>query len=97
MADDYFDLAASIGELLQECLEKRGFQLPLHVAAVSANGTAMIARYTEGHTALDVTILAEHVEDPGYALPINMMFCDTVGNAARALIDKPNIKPQLLH
>jgi hypothetical protein len=72
----------------EECTV-RGLELPFILAVVAANGSILAAKYTPAsdHDGLDTTLLAQHVEDPGFGLPINIMIVDQKGDAARVTIN----------
>jgi hypothetical protein len=75
-------------EFLKELLD-RGFTLPIHFAVIAANGATFVARYTADveQDGLACEIVAEHHVDGMMQLPINMMFVDTTGEAARIVFE----------
>jgi len=82
-----------ITQFLEAALAE-GFELPWHLAAVGANGTLTFMRYSpsNGENAdegLTAQFLAQHREDSGFKLPINVMLTDSTGQAARMLIQRP--------
>ena len=94
--DTIQDLSEMLALVLEQCLA-RGMQPPLHMAIVGVNGSMIFGRYTAAmQGGLDVEILAQHLERPGLALPINMMITDQTGEAFRVLIDKDR-KVSALH
>jgi hypothetical protein len=87
-AMDGFDgLAQYLGSVLEECPD-RGMELPFILATVAVNGSILAAKYTPSsdHDGLDATLITQHLEGPGFALPINIMIVDQKGNAARVTI-----------
>jgi len=62
-------------------LLQRGFELPLYVACISANGSVLVGRYEA-----EFTDLLEHRENDVFTLPVNMMVVDARGEAARVVI-----------
>ena len=90
------ELSSSLRQILKVCREEMNFQLPLILVVVSKNGCALISRYTAGDDDMDVTVLTEHTEEPGYMLPINIMITDSMGKAANVLIDMGG-PPKFLH
>lgn len=78
---EYF--AEALGAMLQN-----GFELPIHVAVVAVNGSMMFATYSDsGGDTLDCDVTANHIVGPGLTLPINVMFVDSRGEAARVIIE----------
>jgi hypothetical protein len=66
-----------------------GFELPIHFAMISTNGSVMAGTFTTGEEGLDCRIVAQHLADPrGFEVPINIMFTDIRGEAARVCIEK---------
>ena len=75
------DVLTSLGE--------RGFELPLHVVTISINGTMFFVRYDADESAgnLAATLLTSHPQKDAFlAVPINLIFVDAWGEAARILI-----------
>lgn len=87
------EMTQAVADALQALLEQ-GFKLPLRVAAVSVNGAAAVLTYDAGRDGLAPTFLLEPTGD--FALPLNMMFVDARGEAARMLIE-PSGKSRLTH
>jgi hypothetical protein len=76
-----------LAEILQACLG-RGFQLPLYLCAIGANGAVLVVSYTphEDQEGLETKVLAEHYPAAGFLVPINMMVSDAAGEATRVVI-----------
>ncbi len=83
-------LAKDFAEILEGLLN-REFELPYYFAAISINGSILAGRYeaSPGGSGLSAEIIAEHVPSGMFVLPINFMFVDRTGNAARMFIGKP--------
>ena len=83
------DLARAMGEVLDACLN-RGMVLPFVVVTVAVNSSVYAHRYEadESGDGLNVVPLAEHMVDPGFVLPINMMLVDATGEAVRIVIGR---------
>lgn len=79
-------LQEAVTEMMIACLERR-FRLPLYMLVVGGNGAAIFTRYTEPYGCSDVDILAEHLQQPGFELPVTVFCVDPDGKAARLLID----------
>ena len=82
-------LTKGISKFLEAALDE-GFALPLHLAAVSVNGSLTFIRYTDGAgQELQAYVLAEYFDGFGFNCPINAMLTDSRGQAARMLIRGP--------
>ena len=70
------------------------------MATVAVNGSMLFVRYTQApETAdgpFDVEVIADHTS-MGLAFPINIMFVDATGNAARVLIKTADFEYQIVH
>jgi hypothetical protein len=97
-------LAAQLEAALQAC-SSRGMQPPFVVVAASANGSVTAVRLTydgpvEGEPPLptaDTTLLCEHVEPKGFAVPVNLMIIDRIGSALHIVADVANPASALDH
>jgi hypothetical protein len=77
--------------MILEDLQERGFALPFHVAAVGVNGAILAGDISEDATRshLDFAVTAEHYpDDRGFECPMNMMFVDSKGEAARVVLGR---------
>ncbi len=83
----------AIEEALQELLES-GFELPLYIIAISANGSMVFAEYAKGSArageGMEIDALSSRDRPEGYVLPINIIFVDSKGEAARLFIQAPD-------
>ena len=81
-----------IQKMIVDALKKLGedrWETPIFFVAVAANGSMVYGRYDatdEGR--LEATMLAEHIEDEGLMVPINMMMSNAEGEAVRLSIQK---------
>src|SRR5262245_54039477 len=78
-------------QFLEAALDE-GFELPLYLAVVSANGSLIFARYSSSDTrseGYEPQILAQHNDQLGFNCPINAMLTDAKRQAARMLIEGP--------
>ncbi len=93
-------LSQAIQDMLQALIEG-DFEAPFYFAAIASNGhtvTGFFEWATEG--GMEPTFTSEYVADKtGLQLPINMMFTDKAGRAARMFIGQSGSmsKPQVLH
>jgi hypothetical protein len=86
----------AFAQLLEELLE-RGFTLPLCFTVVGSNGGILAGRYRADEEGLAAEFVAEDMPDgKGLALPINIMFVDSRGEAARVLLGA-NAEPVFLN
>ena len=77
------DLTQAMAECLQTLLGE-GFEPPLHVAGVAINGSAFLATYLVGEESLVAQFRLE--PDGDFQPPVNMMFVDSRGEAARLVM-----------
>jgi len=84
-------MAIFLGELID-----KGFELPITFASIARNGSVIVGRYTykENGDGLDCEVIAEQISPPGFALPINTMYVDQDGKAAKSEIVQDK-KPRL--
>lgn len=85
-----YDSGVSIQQLLDA-----GFELPIHFAAVSANGSVVAGTY---HTSpedgtFDYQITAETMKQEGMTSPINIMYVDRRGEAALVVLRQSQDEP----
>jgi hypothetical protein len=90
------DLTGRIQDLLATCI-RHAFRFPIHFSVIAVNGSTIVGRYEWDAEKEDVncTILSEHTEPGELRLPINLVFCDSNGEAARALIANATDAPRL--
>jgi hypothetical protein len=84
--DDLGMLPGILGAFLQTCLD-RGMVLPFVCVTAAANGSIFAVRYVQAVDGLEAAPLAQHVEGPGFTLPINIMIMDQTGEAARVKLE----------
>ena len=88
------NLGGSFATYLRQLLDA-GFVMPILVATVSANGAACVVRYDASEKGdLDPTFVCNPTGD--FRLPLNLMFVDARGEAARLVI-APDGQTKLLH
>lgn len=88
-------LPESFGRIL-EILLRNGFEAPLFVALIASNGAFMIGRYDEDGENLSWTKLADS-NSGELRPPINIMYVDTRGEAARVVINPTDESEIQLH
>ena len=82
-------------EVIAEILEKlqgEGFVLPYSFVAIGVNGALMAGVFAKAASGddLDCTFSARHLPDErGVLMPVNMMFVDARGEAARVVLTGP--------
>jgi hypothetical protein len=74
-----FDVAV----MLDELINRRGFALPIHIVAIGANGSLFAGTF---NPSVGLTPTAEHFVDDIFKAPLNVIFVDSDGEAARAVI-----------
>ncbi|MGA2318733.1 MAG: hypothetical protein ABSG71_20490 [Thermodesulfobacteriota bacterium] len=88
-AEKEYDLKSlspeSFGQILKTLLQN-GFEAPLFVALIASNGAFMIGRYDEDGENLRWTKLADS-NSSELRPPINIMYVDAHGEAARVVIN----------
>jgi hypothetical protein len=85
--DDFLRRVPGIlNQLLSTCLE-RGMVLPFISVVASANGSIFAVRYVQAADGLEPVRLTQHLEAPGFTLPINIMIMDQTGEAARIKLE----------
>jgi len=81
------------------CFSKGGFVMPIILASIDRYGSLMVAEYTptpgkKDHW--DCEIIAERMKSELFEPPINMLFVDARGEAARVVFDAAGER-QILH
>lgn len=78
-----YDSGASVQELLA-----KGFEMPIHFAAVGANGAVFAGtfRLLPGSNELDCQITVETSNPEGLTGPINIMYVDRRGESALVIL-----------
>ena len=89
-------LTERIGEAIRECLEK-GFELPVYAAIIASNGACAFFRFVDAGDDESVVpeLMAQHPAEPEMVLPVNIIFSDPTGRAARILIETADGIPPL--
>jgi hypothetical protein len=90
-------VASHLRAILEELVD-RGFESPLHFVALGKNGSLLAGRYDwwGGLESLRVTVTAQAIPEDGFALPVNLLFVDIDGDAARVVIDRAETGPTLV-
>jgi hypothetical protein len=81
-------LTLAMAEALRVLIEEHGFEPPLFLSVIAVNGSVMAFRYRQGDDGPKTEVLAEYLDATGFALPINIMFVDARGEAARMRIGR---------
>jgi hypothetical protein len=80
-------MSQEIGAELER-LAGSGWEYPIYVVVVAANGTIMAFHYDDSPTG---RLVAEVLVPPGVAVPLNVIFVSTRGEAYRKLIDEESL------
>ncbi len=85
----------SFAQILEVVLE-HGFEPPLYLTAVAANGHMMHVKFESfvGRDGLEASLLVSHGDF--FTLPINIMIIDTNGEVANAMIGGEGQAPRFM-
>ena len=86
---DLKDTAKQIRQILL-LLQESGFTMPIILTSIDRYGSVMLAEYTTVHGKTDhwdCEIIAERMKSELFEPPINMLFVDARGEAARVVFD----------
>ncbi len=85
----------SFGQIVEVALE-HGFEPPLYLTAVAANGHMMHVKFESfvGRGGLEASLLATHGDF--FMSPINIMIIDTNGGAAYTVFDVKGETPRFM-
>jgi hypothetical protein len=88
------DLSRQIAAVLQTLTFEQNFVWPVWATAIAANGSMLGLQYrVPGERA---HVIAEHVEEPGFVLPVNFVFVSSGdGRAANVTIAGPEGNPEV--
>ena len=78
-----YDSSASVKQLLD-----RGFEMPIHFAAVGTNGAAVTGtyRFLADRSGFECQITAQTPDPEGMTAPVNIMYVDSKGECAHMVI-----------
>ena len=78
-----YDSGASVQELLD-----RGFEMPIHFAAVGTNGSVVAGtfQFSPDNQALDCQITVQKSKPEGLTAPVNIMYVDRKGESALVVL-----------
>ncbi len=95
MSEPFGFYPQSFARILEVVLE-HGFEPPLYLTAVAANGHMMHVKFEwfVGRGGLEASLLATHGES--FTLPINIMIIDTNGAVANAMIGGEGQAPRFM-
>ena len=90
--DPVLDLASRLSAALGPVIAQ-GFEFPIFWVVVAANGEMLAGRYdlSESGSGLESRLLVRHSADGTFAVPINLMFVDSRGEAARVVIKQLSV------
>ena len=96
--DEQRQLGKDMAGVLHTLLS-RGFKFPIMFASLSVNAQVHVGRYEQDESgAVSTEILAEKVDDPeGFLMPLNIMYVDRIGEAARVVIGEVGGDPEVLN
>jgi hypothetical protein len=84
------DIETTLNEVLRQVLNKQRFRLPVTIATVAANGSALITRFTAappGSTpgSVEQEHVGGHIDEEGFLAPLRMLVTDATGRAKLAV------------
>jgi hypothetical protein len=88
------ELTRTLASALEQLIEN-GFESPIKVAVLPRNDAGMLATYSVADKALNAEF--HHMHGGNFALPINMIFVDSRGEAARLVIAQDGPGQLTLH
>ncbi len=85
------DLIEQIAPAIEKLITEQGFEVPLYLASIAANGSIVALHYrwtdpTQPEEGLDADLVADHTVGPGFQVPINMIFVDATGERAAGTV-----------
>ncbi len=85
------DLLAQIAPAIEELITEQGFEVPLYLASIAADGSIVALHYrwtdpTQPEEGLDADLVADHTVGPGFQFPINIIFVDATGERAARMV-----------
>ena len=85
------DLIKQIAPAIEELITEQGFEVPLYLASIAANGSIVALHYrwtdpAHPEQGLDADLIADHAVGPGFQFPINIVFVDATGEGAARLV-----------
>jgi len=88
MSMAFDSLVDSMREILRR-LDENGFVLPFYIAMIGSDGSSLTGYFyqAEGEEHLDCKFTS--VVGENFTLPVNIMFTDKTGKAARVVIESP--------
>lgn len=91
--DLVLDLASRLSTALGTVIAQ-GFEFPIFWVAVAANGEMLAGRYdlSESGSGLESRLLVRHSDGGTFAVPVNVMFVDGRGEAARVVIKQSSVR-----
>jgi hypothetical protein len=94
------EVAKAVSSALETLIHEKGFKVPIHMAAIGANGYTYAVKYQrdpEGES-LEAKEVTEHAPDEeGPRFPINILFVDCQGQGAHVLVKEPTSEKASLH
>jgi hypothetical protein len=82
-------MAKEIRVALEKLLDE-GWELPIHFAMISVNGCIMAGSYEmQNDDTILPKVVTHHAPQPGFILPVNLMFVDSkTGEAVRMIFER---------
>ena len=96
MSSVIYDSEADVKKLLD-----RGFEMPIHFAALGTNGAAVTGtyRFLSDRSEFECQITAQSPDPDGMTAPVNIMYVDSKGECAHSVVrqipDEPIDNPSV--
>jgi len=95
-----FNITSSITGMLESLIHEHGFQLPLHMACISPNGSLIAYSFTtdpSGENPEPQAVAEFFPDERGMNFPIHFLWVDSTGRAMRAQIKEPDADALIEH
>lgn len=86
-----------IRDTLQTLVERDGWDAPITVAIIGANGAVSVGRFVSGGTPFLHETVCESFGPIGFRFPVNVVLTNSRGEAARVCIESEAGEPQPSH
>lgn len=91
-------LTSVIVSTLNQLIEERDFEFPVRFAVIGVNGSLLYGAYEmQDSGEVETDIHVEFNSEKGIAVPVNIIFVDATGKAARLAIEKEDQMPTTIH
>ena len=85
------EMTQQVGHLLDTMIGDYGFQLPIRIIAVGVNDFIFVAQYEKAGSGTDLSCSVLLERGDSAEIPLNFLFVDCSGKAARALMEEEGV------